>query len=652
MKGTHLTKILLPILILLVLFAVPSNIFMNHVTIEVKAEPEVDWLELARIAWKYFQPGVGLSSRGLNYASISWHFLTDWDLGCYVSALVDADILGLVPREGPMGMDDRIRRVLNFLATRPLHPSGVPYGVYNADTGEPGTDGPSNPSDAGRLLVALYRLKMHRPDFGNYIDFVVERNGFRNFAVSVPNNGFYSYFYSHGYYLWGVRTKQVADALGLLRTIRSRGMVDAYGVKLPFVEITMEPILHSVFELELPEEYFYWANLTLQAQINRYKATGKPTAFTEGGLTVPPYYIYEWIVDIYSGGTFTVWNPGISGVSITPVVYTKAAIGMHAIWDNNYTLMLVNYVMKTKTPNGFYEGVDENGNMIYLMTDKTNSIIINAARYALAKSRPLTISAPGPIEIYPGESTRLSIYITHSLPLPVQINIASPLPGINVSAEPTIGTTPLNVTLSLQVANNTRPGTYTLIIKAKSVLVSPAKINLTIIVKEPGYTLKIKALDACGEPAPNVTIILGDLKGVTSKEGTVTFSHVNGTYMLSAMLGDIPVSDSQLVTVTSDTQISLKLKIYKVLINAKTVKGTPAENIIIKAYAGNQYLSTARTNSSGMAILKNIPLGNITINAYTSDGKIELGTWSITVRGDVDVIDPEIVVPEIGKIEA
>jgi hypothetical protein len=53
-----------------------------------------------------------------------------------------------------------------------------------------------------------------------------------------------------------------------------------------------------------------------------------------------------------------------------------------------------------------------------------------------------------------------------------------------------------------------------------------------------------------------------------------------------------------------------------------------------------------------MAILKNIPPGNITINAYTSDGKIELGTWSITVRGDIDVVDPEIVVPEIRKIEA
>ena len=34
----------------------------NHANIVVKAKPEVNWLELARTAWKYFQPGVVLCS--------------------------------------------------------------------------------------------------------------------------------------------------------------------------------------------------------------------------------------------------------------------------------------------------------------------------------------------------------------------------------------------------------------------------------------------------------------------------------------------------------------------------------------------------------------------------------------------------------------
>jgi len=645
-------KMIAAMLVVLFVVSAQTSTVMHHVAVEVKAEPPVDWLELARSAWNYFQPGVGLSRLGLNYASMSWHYLTDWDLGCYISAIIDAEALGLVDKEGTMGSDARIRKVLNFLATRPLHPSGVPYGVYDADTGEPGTTSPSNPSDAGRLLIALYRLKQHRPEFSNYIDYVVERNGLLKFAGGVPNNGFYSYYYAHGYYLWGARTRQVNDALNMLSTLRSNQVVDAYGVKLPFVEITMEPILHSIFELSLPGDFFYWANLTLQAQINRYKATGKLTAFTEGNLAVPPYYIYEWIVDIYTGKTFTLWSPSLGHTSLTPVVFTKAAIGMHAIWENEYTSLLLNYVMKAKTPNGFYEGVDENGNIIYIMTDKTNSLIINAARYALEKAKPPSLVVQATLETFPGESMTLPVLVNHSLSLPVHLNVSSGIEGLTLSLQNSSGKTPLKTNLTITVYNMIRPGSYQVIILATSPFAKPVNRTLTVIVKPPGYTLKMKALNACGEPAPNVTIVLGDFKGLTARDGTLTFRHLNGTYMLYAFLGRVQVADPTTITISSDTELTLKLKLYKVLIDAKTTKGTPAEGIILRAFVDDQFLSYAKTNSSGLAVLKNIPPGNITVKAYSSDGKIELGSWSITVRGDVDVVDPEIVVPEIGKIEA
>jgi hypothetical protein len=649
MKQGSPARLLALIILGLTLAVAHLGFFTHGTTVDIEAKPEVDWLELARSAWNYFQPGVGLSNRGLNYASIGWHFLTDWDLGCYISAIIDAEVLGLIPRDGPMGADDRVRRVLNFLASRPLHSDGVPYGVYNADTGEPGTSGPSNPSDAGRLLISLYRLKRHRPDLSGYIEFVIERNGLLKFASGVPNNGFYSYYYAHGYYLWGAKTRQVDDALGLIATLRSRKMVDAYGVKLPYVEITMEPILHSIFELDLPMEYFYWANLTLQAQINRYKATGKPTAFTEGGLTVPPYYIYEWIVDIYSGRTFTVWNPSLSGISLTPIIYTKAAIGMHAIWGNNYTLMLVNYVMKTKSPNGFYEGVDERGNMIYLLSDKTNSLIVNAARYALEKANPPTIVGPAKIDVYPGDTTTLHFFINHSLNLPVSVSVSVPGSALKVAPQTATGKTPLNLTLSLEVSNSTKPGTYTVIVTVKPFLAQPVSKTLAVIVQPPGYTLRIKALDACGGPAPNVTIILGYLTGTTSRDGTALFKHVNGTYTLTATLGGVPVIDPQTITLESDSEVVLRLRVYKVLVEAKTIKGAPADNVLIEAYVSDRFLSSALTNSSGKAILTGIPPGNITIRAFTGDRKVELGSWTISVRGDTDVLDPEIVIQSLNE---
>ena len=627
--------------------ATPLSTFHQSGYRGAEAEPEIDWMEMARAAWNYFQPGIGVSNRGLNYATISWHYFTDWDLGCYISAIIDAEILGLVPRDGPWGADDRIRRVLNFLATRPLHPSGVPYAIYNADTGQPGTSGPSNPSDAGRLLVALYRLKQHRPDLSSYIEAIVERNGFLKFASSVPNNGFYSYYYAHGYYLWGAKTKQVVEAVNMLATLRKAKTIDAYGVKLPFVEITMEPILHTVFELDPPDEFFYWADLVLQAQINRYKATGKPTAFTEGGHTSPPHYIYEWIVDIYSGRTFTVWNPSLSTLSLVPVVYTKAAIGMHAIWGNNYTRMLVDYVSKTMTPRGFYEGVDETGRMIYQLTDKTNALIVNAARYFVQKAKPPVLSGPEVLEVYPGDSVTINILVNHSLRLPVTIGVATSNPGVRVSAQPATGTTPLAAALSLEVSNSTKPGTYTVTLEVRLPPSQVVSKSLTVIVKPPGYTLRVRALNACGEPAANVTVGLGDLVATTSSDGVAIFRRVNGTYTLTAALGGVPVMDPQTVVVESDSEVVLRLRIYKVLIEAKTHKGVPAENVLLKAYVSGFLLSTARTNSSGKAILPGIPPGNVTVKAFTSDGRIELGSWTITVAGDVDVVDPEIVLPSL-----
>jgi len=69
--------------------------------------------------------------------------------------------------------------------------------------------------------------------------------------------------------------------------------------------------------------------------------------------------------------------------------------------------------------------------------------------------------------------------------------------------------------------------------------------------------------------------------------------------------------------------------------------------VLLKAYASGFLLSTARTNSSGKAVLAGIPPGNITVRAFTGDGRVELGSWTLTVRGDVDVVDPEIVLPSL-----
>ncbi len=93
------------------------------------------WMNLAKTAWNYFQPGNGVYyATGLHYADLDYPYFTDWDLGAYIQAIIDADKLGLT---SPVGWDtnSRLNKVLTFLENRPLMPERQPYAWYSAVTG-------------------------------------------------------------------------------------------------------------------------------------------------------------------------------------------------------------------------------------------------------------------------------------------------------------------------------------------------------------------------------------------------------------------------------------------------------------------------------------------------------------------------------------
>ncbi|MEM3944164.1 MAG: DUF3131 domain-containing protein [Thermofilaceae archaeon] len=608
-----------------------------------EAQPVVNWLDLAAAAWGYFAPLYGVSSRGVNYASPSWHYVTDWDLGCYISAIIDAEEIGLLPREGGWGADDRIRKVLHFLSVRPLHPSGVPYWGYNSDTFEPYSSAPSNPSDAGRLLVALYRLKRHRPDLAATIDYVVQRNGFGKFASGVVANGFYAYYIAHGFYFWGFVTPQVEEALRLPEKLRFVKKVNAYGVELPYVEVTMEPILLAIFELNPSPSFFEWAYRAYKAQENRYLATGKPTAFSEGMLPVPPHYIYEWIVDIYSGDTFTVWNPVSGRLSRTPVVYAKAALGMHAVWSTNYTLFLAQYVMKARTPNGFYEGVDEDGRIIYSITDKTNAMIISAARYALRKSEPPTLQTPQSVTVYAGETTRVEISVTHSLPIPVKLS-AKAAAQINVTVSPSEVVTNSTATLTISAEPGAKPGHYEVQITATSPAGNQTS-TLSLEVLPPGYALTVKVVDSRGRPVPNATVTAGSRKASTGPDGVAVIKHLNGRVEVTVAYHGVAVWGPASVEVLQDTALVASCSLYEVHVLAVTPDNRPAPGVLLVVAVEGRELASAVTNATGYATFQRVPGGNVTIYAYTPDKAILLAEWHVQITGDGEVVDPYIEPP-------
>ena len=118
-----MSKRLVVILLILMLLFGMTQVFIP-VTEGQQASLVVDrsyWLRLANNAWKYFQPGVGVdSTTGLHSAGLGYPYFTDWDLGVYIQAIIDANQLGILSSSGIWGADSRISLIMNFLQTRQL----------------------------------------------------------------------------------------------------------------------------------------------------------------------------------------------------------------------------------------------------------------------------------------------------------------------------------------------------------------------------------------------------------------------------------------------------------------------------------------------------------------------------------------------------
>ena len=122
------------------------------------------WMKVAANAWAYFKPNVGVDpNTGLPYAGgTTFTGFTDWDLGVYIQAIIDAQKIGLIGNDGAWGSNARIDKVLTFLETRDLNNNSYPYQFYDATTGKDDStmSGPEivDIVDTGRLFVALNNL--------------------------------------------------------------------------------------------------------------------------------------------------------------------------------------------------------------------------------------------------------------------------------------------------------------------------------------------------------------------------------------------------------------------------------------------------------------------------------------------------------------
>lgn len=358
------------------------------------------WLNVATNAWAYFQPGIGVNpDTGLPYASgTNFEAFTAWDLGAYIQAIIDAQELGLVSVGGAWGSSARIAKVMDFLENRPLNQTtGYPFWYYDATNGQDyhslsdeATWAVDEP-DMGRLFVALNNLRNFNSSLTSSIDYLVYNQS--DYAALLPgiengaatSNSVYAYYIYSGFACFW--PQQVGDAPSQVMTnIANTPNITTYGVSLPDAEITCEPLLCSIFELN--NSNVQLSGLMKEVYLAHeayYNATGQYVAFSEGN-SFGSQYLYEWVV-APNGGAWKITDTSGAYVNVNPIIYTKVAFSFLALYNSTFAQNLVVYLEKM-LPNpadGYSDGADNSGQCVPGAGCDTNGLILDAALYAIQK---------------------------------------------------------------------------------------------------------------------------------------------------------------------------------------------------------------------------------------------------------------------------
>jgi hypothetical protein len=360
------------------------------------------WMEVAANAWAYFQPGIGVDSNtGLPYAGgTSFTGFTDWDLGVYIQAVIDAQKLNLTTTGGAWGSSARIDKVLTFLETRDLNNYSYPYQFYSATTGQDDSQmsGPGivDTVDTGRLFVALNNLINFDGSLAPRIDNIVYNTspgGNRsNYAALVPSiggiansNSIYAYYFASGFAsFWPKQVGNVPNQI-MNKIVNSPTNVTTNNVTLPVAPISCDPLYCSVFELNSNNsQLMALAKQVYLAHEAYYNVNGSYVAFSEGNSFSYSNYLWEWVVTS-GGNTWEITTSGSAPYSGNPVIYNKIAFSFLALYNTTFARNMVIYLEKTlpDPASGYADGADNSGNFLASTGSNTNGLILDAALYAI-----------------------------------------------------------------------------------------------------------------------------------------------------------------------------------------------------------------------------------------------------------------------------
>ena len=325
---------------------------VSHTTSNGASDSIDDWFGWAQTSWKYFQPGVGVSSEtGLCFTSSDSRTFTDRDVGMYLSAVISAQRLGLLSKNDSWGSDFRIEKILTFLETRPITSDRLPYAQYNSQNGNISNDAhnqTASAADFGFLLLALDDLENFRPDLAHRVGIIVTRYNTEKYAQSdyFAADNYYPFYLAQGYQTFGFSTPKLKD-LKVINTsnISSESTAQIWN--------KIEPLMLAILKDKTDNSQKTLADNIFSAQEQ---------------------------------------NADYNQNSETSLQLTEMAFTYHAIYDNAFTQGMINQATQLATEKGYLKNATENKTP----TEETNAIILQAAYYATFSKPTLVTYAPTP----------------------------------------------------------------------------------------------------------------------------------------------------------------------------------------------------------------------------------------------------------------
>ncbi len=367
-------------------------------------EQELQW---ARTAWRYFENNL-IPETGLVNSADKYPASTMWDTSSYLLGMIAAKRLGIVEEAE---FNERVSTLLNTLATMPLHDDLLPNKSYNTrsvamvtynnEVTERGIGWSA--IDIGRIMVPLNILVWQFPEHTKRVSDVLAHWDIDEIIINaemygadVNESGETLYLQEGrlGYEEYAAKSFSLIsrDVSKALDYEENTELVDIYGVDI--AADTRRPSEFGALNYVVSEPYvldgveYGWdrysselAKRVFDVQRRRYEETGVLTAVSEDNIDQAPYFVYNTV--FADGKKWNATTESGEDASEFRTVSTKAVIGFHSLYENDYTAKLIDHIADNfDADRGWYSGIYEsNGEPNKAITANTNGIILEALHY-------------------------------------------------------------------------------------------------------------------------------------------------------------------------------------------------------------------------------------------------------------------------------